>query len=216
LGAAPLCSAALRCSARLAARRLSKTRLGISVADARRGHRVPMGHGSAIMGVSRRCRARRVTSRRRSREVCYVFETSHRPTGRLSTHRSPDARVCSLSTASPPHLTSAQWLSPSTLCRLWSDKCAAWGWVRRESRQVKSSPAPQTGCSSRPRAPLHHGAVMGAPHAPNGTLTARVPPSTMKVPTSLPDASISSFRCETKTVWPAARARTCSASARTF
>ena len=72
------------------------------------------------------------------------------------------------------------------------------------------------GCFSRPRAPLHHGAHHGAPHAPNGTLTARVPPLTMKVPTSLPDASISSFRCETKTVWPAARARTCSASARTL
>ena len=156
------------------------------------------------------------SSRRRSREVCYVFETSHRPTGRCL----PIAHLTRESVPYPPparhtsHPLSGRALVPS--CRLWSDKCAAWGWVRRESRQVKSSPAPQTGCSSRPRAPLRHGAVMGAPHAPNGTLTARVPPSTMKVPTSLPDASISSFRCETKTVWPAARARTCSASARTF
>ena len=74
----------------------------------------------------------RDTSRRRSREVCHEFETAPQlkaPTGRCLPIRSPDARVCSLSTASPPHLTSAQWQSPtrSTLCRLWSDKCAAWG-----------------------------------------------------------------------------------------
>ena len=113
--------------------------------------------------------------------------------GPLSIRHSPDARVCSLSTPTPFTLSRSVALSL----------------VVRVERLT-------AGCFSRPRAPLHHGAHHGAPHAPNGTLTARVPPLTMKVPTSLPDASISSFRCETKTVWPAARARTCSASARTL